>query len=126
MEEEFVYTNCIDFYKQKGISEADIVNNNFLPFCLHDVYESPEDLGPVFKVVGSSLSEVRELSQRQYSAFLNKHAETIVPMIKEIAQKKSHHMIELYHKYGAEMYITNATKPVDDPASLRFSALDLD
>lgn len=125
MEEEFVYTNCIDFYKQKGMKEEDIVNNNFLPFCLHDVYESPKDLAPVFMAVGSSLLEVREFSQRQYSTFLNKHAEIIVPMIKEIAQKRAYHMIELYHKYGVEMYMTDSAKPDKDPVSLRFSSLDL-
>jgi len=126
MEEEFVYTNCIDFYKQKGMTEEDIVNNNFLPFCLYDVYGSAEDLSPVFAAVGSSLATVREMSKQSYSSFLNKHAETIVPMIKEIAQKRAYHMIDLYHKYGADMHMTDASTPAEDPASLRFSALDLD
>lgn len=126
MEEEFVYTNCIDFYKQKGMTEEDIVNNNFLPFCLHDVYGSKENLIPVFVAVGSSLVQVQNFSAKQYSVFLNKHAETIVPMIKEIAQKRAYHMIGLYHKYGAEMHLTNAIKPIEDPTSMRFSALDLD
>ncbi|MHA2279351.1 MAG: hypothetical protein ACXAC5_00460 [Promethearchaeota archaeon] len=126
MEEEFVYTNCIDFYKQKGMSEEDIVNNNFLPFCLYDVYGSREEMGSIFTAVGSSLSEVQAMAKVEYSRFLNKQAEKIVPMIKKMAQDRAFHMIKLYHKYGSEMYQTSSAEPVEDPASLRFSALDLD
>jgi hypothetical protein len=126
MEEEFVYTNCIDFYKGKGMSEEDIVNNNFLPFTLYDVYGSRDEMGAIFSAVGVSLSAVQDMSKADYSRFLNKHAEVIVPMIKKMAQKRAFHMIELYHKYGVEMYQTSSAEPAEDPASLRFSALDLD
>ena len=125
MEEEFVYTNCIDFYKQKGMTEDDIVNNNFLPFCIADVYSCTEEMSCIFAQVGHSLLQIREMNHREYTAFLNKHAETIVPLIKEKAQKKAHHMIELYHKYGSEMYQTSSIDTAENSTSLRFSTLDL-
>lgn len=126
MEEEFVYSNCIEFYYQKGMSDEDIVNNNFLPFCLNDVYHSSQDMSEIFAAVGKSISDVRGMTEEEYQKFLNTHADEIVPMIKDKAQEKAHQMIELYHKYGAQVYKTESNNVVEDAVSLRFSSLDLD
>ncbi len=125
MEEEFVYTNCLDFYKQKGMTEDDIVNNNFLPFCVQDVYSS--EMSDVWKSINKTSSEIREISadQRKYTALLNRHAEIIVPLIIKKAKEKAYRMIEMYHKYGSEMYQTS-DEVIKDSSSLRFSNLDLD
>lgn len=126
MEEEFVYTNCIDFYKQKGMTESDIVDHNFLPFCLHDVYSSRKEMSSLFGKVGSSLGEVRNMTKSGYRAFLNKHASVFVPLVKEKAQQKAQHMIELYKRYGEEIYRTAAVDPTEDKIAARFASLEID
>lgn len=126
MEEEFVYTNCIDFYRKKGMSTDDIVNNNFLPFCLHDVFDSIKDMTEVFAEAGQTVDEIRRMSKEEYQRFLNKKAEIIIPLIKNKAQVKARRMIELYNKYGKEIYTTSLPKPVEDESAMRFSSLDLE
>ena len=126
MEEEFVYTNCIDFYREKGMTDDDIVNNNFLPFCLHDVYASVKDMAEIFAEAGQTVGEIRQMSEEEYQRFLNKNTEIIIPLIKSKAQAKAHKMIELYNKYGKEIYTTSLPKPVEDESAMRFSSLDLD
>lgn len=125
MEEDFVYTNCIDFYYQKGMTDDDIVNNNFLPFCIQDVYESVKEMGSIFEQVNCTIDDIRQMTEKEYKAFLNKHADTLVPLIQKKAQDKAHKMIELYHKYGSDMHKTSATEAVEDKTAMRFSSLDL-
>jgi hypothetical protein len=126
VEEEFVYTNCLDFYYQKGMSDEDVVNNNFLPFCIQDIYESPKDMKSLFVQIGSTIDEVRQMGEEEYTSFLNLHAKELVPLIKKAAQDKAHKMIELYHKFGAKMYKMSSTESVEDSVSMRFSSLDLE
>lgn len=126
MEEEFVYTNCIDFYYKKGMSDDDIVNNNFLPFCLQDIYESGKEMSNIFAKVNRTIDEIRQMTEEEYARFLNKNAEVLIPLIKLRAQKKAHKMIELYHKYGAKMHKTSSAEVVEDKTAMRFSSLDLD
>lgn len=126
MEEEFVYTNCIDFYYAKDMTDDDIVNNNFLPFCLHDIHESTKEMSSAFAKAGRTISDIRGMTEEEYRRFLNLKADIIVPYIVERAQKKSHNMIELYHKYGAKMYKISANDAGKDKIATRFSSLDLD
>ena len=126
MEEEFVYTNCIDFYYKKGMSDDDIVNNNFLPFCLQDIYESTKEMSNIFSKVNRTVDEIRQMTKEEYTRFLNKNAEVIIPLIKMRAQEKAHKMIELYHKYGVQMHKTSSAEVVEDETAMRFSSLDLD
>ncbi len=126
MEEEFVYTNCIDFYHQKGMSDETIVDNNFLPFCLQDIYESTKEMTSIFAEVDTTIADIRGMSEEEYQRFLNKRAEKLVPLIQKRAQEKAHKMIELYHKYGVSMHKTSSTEVVEDKTAMRFSSLDLD
>lgn len=120
MEEEFVYTNCIDFYKQKGMSNKDIVINNFFPFCFHDVCLSRADMRTIIPYAGVSFKSTCLMSTKEYKGFLNTYADIIVPLIKEEAKKRALHMIELYYEFGAEMYSSEKVSDVS-----RFSTLDL-
>lgn len=122
MEEEFVYTNCIDFYRQKGMDDESIVNNNFLPFCLQDVFESPKELLSVFAQIDKTI-DIHNISEERYQKLLNTNADDLVPLFKKKAQEKAHKMIELYHKYGAQMHKTSSVKTTED---MRFSSLDLE
>ena len=58
-----------------------------------------------------------------YNKLLGLYAETIVPLVKEAAQKKAHRMIDLYKEYGAQTKTSETL--VTDTTSLRFSALDI-
>lgn len=126
MEEEFVYTNCIDFYYKKGMSDDDIVNNNFLPFCLQDIYESGKEMSNIFAKVNRTVDEIRQMTEEEYARFLNKNAEVLIPLLRLRAQEKARKMIELYHKYGAKMHKTSSAEVVEDETAMRFSSLDLD
>jgi len=125
MEEEFVYTNCIEFYYEKNMTDGDIVNNNFLPFCIQDIYESVKDMSSIFAKVGHTVEDIRQMSKEEYQRFLNVKADVIVPLIKSQAQERAYKMIELFHKYGAQMHKTSATEVVEDQVAMRFSSLDL-
>jgi len=126
MEEEFVYTNCIDFYTQKGMTEEDIVNNNLLPFCINDVYLSRSDMCDIFSQSGLSIEDVECLNKDEFDEFCSKHANILAPIIKNKAQQKGHQMIELYRKYGCRMNITSEIPAIKDSSTLRFSSLDLE
>lgn len=126
MEEEFVYTNCIDFYYEKKMTDEDIVNNNFLPFCLQDIYESVKEMTSIFAEVNRTVDDIRQMTEEEYGRFLNKNAEVLIPLIRSRAQEKAHKMIELYHKYGAQMHKTSSAEVVEDEIAMRFSSLDLD
>jgi hypothetical protein len=124
MEEEFVYTNCIDFYKQKGMDNEQIISNNFLPFCIYDVYKSPTDLKKVFAGSGFSLSTILQMKKPTYLKFLNNNAENLVPAIIKRAQEKARRMIDIYVKYGASTYRSENIQGMDDVD--RFSVMGLD
>jgi len=126
MEEEFVYTNCIDFYYQKGMSDEDIVNNNFLPFCIQDIYASTKEMKKIFEKANKTIAQIRQMSKEEYQRFLNRNAEVIISLVKTRAQEKAHKMIELYHKYGAQMYKTSSNEVTKDETTMRFSSLDLE
>lgn len=126
MEEEFVYTNCIGFYHQKGMTDDDIVNNNFLPLCLQDIYKSVKEMKNIFEYVNHTIDAIRQMTEDEYKAFLNKYAYELVPLIRSRAQQKAHKMIELYHKYGAQMYKTSSMEMIEDKTAMRFSSLDLE
>ncbi len=121
MEEEFVYTNCIDFYKQKGMDEDSIINNNFLPFCLNDL--SVADIARI--AAENNIPNVTQMRPSQYRRFLSRNAELLIPLLKKEAQQKARHMIDLYKKFGAIIYPTTIVDPTIDTARLKFATLDL-
>ncbi len=126
MEEEFVYCNCIDFYKQKGMTEDDIVDNNLLPFCINDIYSSRSGFKSVICAAGLSFPYVESLDEKKYIRFCNRHAENLVPAIKSKAQEKGHQMIAIYKQYGSRMNMTDEAPEIKDPSSIRFASLELD
>ena len=127
-EEEFVYTHCIDFYKQEGMTNITIVRKHFLQFCLNDVLSSKKEMAAVF----TKLKEAKKLrvvpwerdyDQYQYQNFLNRHAENLVLMIIKAAKDKAGTMIESYHKYGC---CSASAGDVDYDTSIRFQSLNFD
>lgn len=125
MEEEFVYANCIGFYKEKGMSEEDIVNSQLLPFCTNDVFQSYKSMSSIFHEIGVSMSDVEHLDEKEFQQFCNKHAEVLVPAIKIKAQTRGNSMIELYRQFGQEMEMTSEAMVIDNPVAARFASLEL-
>lgn len=126
MEEEFVYCNCIDFYKQKKMTESEIVDSNLLPFCINDIYSSRSDFQAVFREAGLLFEEVEDLDNKEYQQYCNTHAEELVPVIKKKAQEKGHQMIALYGQYGDRMNMIGEAPDIEDPSAARFASLELD
>lgn len=126
MEEEFVYTNCIDFYRERGMSDDDIVKNNFLPFCVNDVLSSRNNMIQIFSELDISMADLVDLTEQEYKQLFNDHAEELVSKIVKKATGKATKMIELYNKFGRDMYKVSANKPVGNASALRFSSLELE
>lgn len=126
MEEEFVYCNCIDFYKQKGMTEENIVDNNLLPFCINDIFSSRSDFQSVCKAAYLSFGDIEDADDKEFLKFCDMHADILVPSIKKKAQEKGHRMIELYQQYGSKMNMVSEAPVVEDPSSVRFSSLEID
>lgn len=99
MEEHFVYSNCIDFYKRKGMSEDDIINNNFLPFFIEDVFTLRGEMQKIIRSLSDDGINVDDYyadkeSQRK---FTSRNAEVLVEKIVSRARKMGHRMIKLHN-----------------------------
>ncbi len=127
-EEEFVYTHCVDFYHQRGMSDDDIVHTHFLPFCLNDVLSNKEGMSEIFwKLKGERRLQVvpwqKDYDRYQYEKFVNKHADFLVPEVINAAKEKANTMIECYHKYGCRSV---RAEDVNHNQSIRFQSLNFD
>jgi uncharacterized protein Yka (UPF0111/DUF47 family) len=116
MEEEFVYTNCIDFYKQKGMTEDDIVNKNFLPFCMQDVFSVSREFKKVLSCIGDT-SKFYNGTTNEVESFLSDNAEQLVKEIVKRAKELGQQMINLYNGNRNKVEMVDNTE-------LRFSNLD--
>ena len=123
MEEEFVYTNCVDFYKRKGMTEEDIIKNNFFPFLVTDVWSNQKDIREVF----NGLIEVDAfavLDKKEREKFLDDNAEVIISRISEKAIQKGYQMIEAYNTFGHEISKVSVKDVNANPS--RFRTIDFD
>jgi len=127
-EEEFVYTNCVDFYRRKGKSDEEIVKTSFLPFCLHDVMSDKKIIRALCKEAGSTIPNPkvysRSVYKRKIDSIFNSHAKFLASRIVEKAKARSYKMIELHDRYGRHQLHTNVV-PDFDPA-LRMDTIDMD
>lgn len=124
MEEEFVYTNCVEFYLKKGMSKEDIVLYNFLPFCINDILNSRSDMIKVLRPIGVSIKDFKNKNKRDKIKLFNTYAEELVEIIKTKAIDRGHNMINIYNARSDQTKIEHIhTK---NKVSLRFSSLDLD
>jgi hypothetical protein len=126
LEEEFVYTNCIDFYKQSGMTTQDIIEKNFLPFCMQDVMENRKDMLEVLKLLfdsGVPFVDYFGLSRSERRKFDNTHATYIVARVVEKAVEKGKYMVDCYNRYGQGVSLP--TGNLTDK-SLRFSSINMD
>lgn len=123
MEEEFVYTNCVDFYKKKGMTEEEIVTKNFLPFCIEDVFSIRGELDKIIAQLAESGIIVSDFyDQHSYKRFMSRHAEVLVEKIVARAKEMGQRMIDLYNGPGEDQAeSTNAL----DVSEMRFVGLDL-
>jgi hypothetical protein len=128
-EEEFAYTNSVQFYRYKKMTDDIIVNLHFLPFCCKDIINNHKDMLAIMKTLADK-NKITKLQfdnfgkivmQSDYYKFLNKHADIIVPEIVEQAKKKAFTMIDLYNKYGISTVYQTTSRNVS-----RFANIDTD
>lgn len=128
-EEEFVYTNSVDFYKQKGMSDDDIVNQNFLPFCIQDIFSTPKEISGIFQQLSEQNIKPPVLDQSLTTAklnrFLGRHATKVVPLILARGRELGQHMIDLYNQYGRGISAVSQPKEKEE-VSLRFRSIDFE
>ena len=100
-EEEFVYTNCIPFYKSKGMTDKNIIDTIIIPFCFNDVMVDSDFISKMWNNVGVNIDE--HVLKADRNKVYNKYAEQIVPIIVEESRIRAQNMIDLYYKYGQNM-----------------------
>ncbi len=123
-EEEFVYTNCVDFYRQKGISNERIVEDNFLPFCVENVYADTSLMRSVYYRCGIVGAE--GCSVTDFNKMLSKRASHLVPQIVLLAKNMGFQMIELYEKYGRGVVLVADEADATQIPTTRFSCLNFE
>lgn len=120
-EEEFVYTNSVDFYVQKGMSDEQIVVGNFLPFCTKDVIQT--QLRDVLFSVDPDLDFSDYPLMLKYC---DKNANRVTDIILDRAKDMGRQMIALYRKYGALVAPSSVDVTEATQIENRFSGLDMD
>ncbi len=128
VEEQFVYTNCLPYYRGKGMTNREVIDVIYLPFCISDVFSDDKFMKSFWDSVGVSCPNPKQYSEKKYGQLLrimmDEHAESLAPRIVEEARQRAQKMIDLYDKYGCKMSHGNAN-PVDRPHS-HVSTIDFD
>jgi len=99
MEEKFAYQECIGFYRRKGMSDEEIINNNFLPFFIQEVLTSrPRMLNVMFNFRDATgqenASSKLDLPYKRFYKYLNTNAFLITKHIVAMARDMASAMIE--------------------------------
>lgn len=95
LEEDFVYTNTIDWLCSKGLSDDDIVLNNFLPFIISD-YVKKKDLDSFLLSLNS------EYCLKNKPQIIDENALAVSEHIVKIAKEIGMNMIKNHRKYGVK------------------------
>jgi len=96
LEEEFVYKSTIDWFRSRGIGSEEIVENNFLPFVIHDVLknEKVDILLDIAKKENVSVSQEQITNADFMCQFANAHAKEFVSEVVRRARELGLSMIE--------------------------------
>jgi len=120
LEEEFAYSNTLDWFYDKGLNDEQIISKNFLPFLISDVLEKDnkeiED-----SIFSSKAIYASYLTGKERRASLEMFANEYVTEVVNRAIDKGKSLIKMYKKYGRNQYYN--TTLIDDDES-RFSNLD--
>ena len=106
MEEEFVYTNSVDYYLKGDIKEDQevafsVIDKVFLPFLVNDIVNSKIRMEKIVLSLGLNDVEIKHYfntrgQAKKYEQFMSKHADLIEPAIIKIAHSNGHTMIKKY------------------------------
>lgn len=119
-EEEFVFTNCVDFYLNKSYNEDDIINRIMMPFLVNDIMDDENSMLSIWRFARDSnlnMDEIFQTNSTNTEVFMEKYAQKIVPIIANLAIEKGKHIIERYNKHGRNLLLT------DNSVSSEFSRL---
>ncbi|MFW6173440.1 MAG: hypothetical protein ACOC5T_06840 [Elusimicrobiota bacterium] len=97
IEEEFAYGNSLEYLRQKGHSDDDIILNNFLPYFI-SIVDQRKIIKNVFKKYGYSDSDVLKLScdSKKIKNILQKYEKEIFQKSKEQAIERAKRVIECF------------------------------
>lgn len=126
-EEEFVYTNAVEFYKAEGKSEEDIINQTLIPFCITDVLSDRKEMTEIFAKLRSSglpIPDMFKVPKESYRNIMDTHAKKVVPMIVGRAREIGHEMIRLHNQYGSQQLHSNDAPT--NTTTIRFHSIDMD
>lgn len=93
MEEEFVYQSTIDWFKDKGYSDDDIVEKYFLPFTLQDVLQNSYNKIALEFIEKSKVDKNILLWSKDTGGFLEDNAEKFVNLLIKNAKEIGRRML---------------------------------
>lgn len=100
-EEEFAYCTSAIFYKKKGLSDEEIVDQHFLVFCFNDLLGSMTEMQAACAAIDQESDFLDAADDvKAYRAFLKKHTERLFPVLLERARERASSMIQMYNRYG--------------------------
>lgn len=114
-EEEFVFTNCVEYYKSKGMNEEEIKSSVLIAFCINNVMSSKTKMSTVFaklkeKIHIDVVPWEKFFTREEYLRFLNAYADEISDLVIELAKEDGTNMLESYYNMSRK----------DAPVSYKF------
>jgi hypothetical protein len=95
VEEEFAYGNSIGYLRSKGMSDEDIVNNNFLPFFV-SIADNKKVIKKILLQNEYDLKEFSTYSIKRQNKILGRFKKTIFEEIKQTSFDKAMELIAIY------------------------------
>jgi hypothetical protein len=110
IEEEFAYSNSLNYLRSKKYTDKEIINNNFLPF-LSGLINS----NPIIKDVLIKNNEMYEKfllkSEKSQKRILKQYEKEINEEIRKQAYKKGQELIEVFDNKGKKVKINFDDEP---------------
>jgi len=103
VEEEFAYSNSIEYLRQKGYSDDDIVEKNFLPYFM-TIVDTKQIVLDVFGEHGYFMDDLLKLSKDKLLKLTKKYDEEVFHLVKKAAIEKAKELIELNDNHDKEYY----------------------
>lgn len=131
MEEEFVYTNCVDYYRSfKGMTDDDIIKKIFLPFCVQDIVSVRKEIDVILGRLWQSgvpridYWDLAKYNRKELSKFRNKNADFLVNEIVKAAELRGKQMIECYENFGRGNVLSSESEISD--VGMRIASINMD
>lgn len=120
LEEEFAYGHSVAYLRQKGYSDKDIINNNFMPYLIGTI-NSSKIARQIIIDAGYDVKELVLASEEKQKRIFKKYEKQIFELVKQKAFEKG---LEIINMYSTNNIDTISEVKINDGSS-RFNMMDL-